>query len=276
MPKVSVLMTSYNTDSYIEEAIQSILKQTYTDFELIIVDDASADNSWNIITHYQKQNNKIRCYKNNNNLGISQTRNKLIDLAQWEYIAWLDSDDKAKHSRLKKQTDFLNTHPDHGIVWSWMTLIDNTWKVKWIKKLPVDDREIRKQWYIRNSLNQTGLMIRKSCIEKTGYYNIDMDPAEDYDFYVRAWIHCLLANIPENLTCYRIHLGNTSLKKHKITIQKTLLIRKKMIKLGYKIWILWYIAYPMTWCMQFVPPRISLFLFHCFIKLFSVKKNLSK
>jgi hypothetical protein len=119
-------------------------------------------------------------------------------------------------------------------------------------------------------------MMRKKCVEETGYYNMNMDPAEDYDFYGRAGTHCLLANIPENLTHYRIHTTNTSLKQYRTTIQKTLLIRKKMRELGYKIDLLGHLAYPITWCMQFVPPRLSLFLFHAFIKVFSQKNTRAK
>lgn len=276
MPRVSVLMTNYNKAAFIGEAIESIIGQTFTDFECIIVDDCSTDTSWNIIQNYSHKDARILCYQNTYNIWISLTRNRLLDIAQWEYIAWLDSDDYADIHRLEKQVYFLDTHPHHGIVGSWLELIDSTWKQIGTKELPAEDAAIRKQWYVRNSLNQTSLMIRKTCIEKTGYYNMNMDPAEDYDLYVRAGTHCLLANIPEILTYYRIHTSNTSLKKHKTTIQKTLLIRRKMKELGYTVGILWYIAYPITWCMQFMPPRKSLVLFHLFIKAFSQKKTVKK
>jgi glycosyltransferase involved in cell wall biosynthesis len=276
MPRVSVLIANYNKEAFIGEALESILGQTFTDFECIIVDDCSTDTSWDIIRKYASQDPRIACYQNTHNIWISLTRNRLLDFAQGEYIAWLDSDDRAHSDRLEKQVQFLDTHPHHGIVGSWISLINSEWRLTWTKELPVDDTEIRKQWYVRNSLNQTSLMMRKRCIEKTGYYNMNMDPAEDYDFYVRAGAHCLLANIPENLTHYRIHTENTSLRQHRKTIQKTLLIRKKMRQLGYTIGLLWYLAYPLTWCMQFVPPKLSLFLFHTFIKAFSQKNTEEK
>ncbi len=166
MPKVSVLMTNYNGWMYIAEAIESILWQTFTDFELIIVDDGSSDESWEIIQKYAENDGRIRCYKNEKNSGISVTRNRLIDLAQWEYFAWLDSDDRAKPERLKKQVKFLEKNPWYGIIGSWMMLIDTEGKEKGVKQLPISDQEIRKQWYMRNSLNHPTLMMTRECIKK--------------------------------------------------------------------------------------------------------------
>jgi len=273
MPKVSVLMTNYNGEKFIEEAIESILNQTYTDFELIIIDDWSTDESWGIIQSLSHRDTRIHCYQNTKNLWISLTRNRLIDLAQWDYIAWLDSDDRARSDRIEKQVQFLKKHPNYGIVGSWMTLIDADGREMKIKQLPISDQDIRKQWYYRNSLNHPTLMMRKTCIQKTGYFDASLDVAEDYDFWVRAGTHTYLANIPEALTQYRIHTGNISIQKFQTTIQKTLLVRKKMKKLGYKMWVFWHIAYHITRCMQYMPPKLVMFLFYYFIRIFSIKNT---
>lgn len=276
MPKVSVLMTNYNGSRYIGSAIESILYQTFTDFECIIVDDNSTDDSWNIIQKYKEKDKRIRCFQNEKNLWISHTRNRLIDLAKGDYYAWLDSDDMAREDRLELQVDFLNKNPEYGIIGSWMTIIDGEGKENWIKKLPVTDDKIRKQWYFRNSLNHPTLMMRKEIVAKTGYYDYKMDGAEDYDYWIRAGTHCLLGNIPLELVKYRIHFENASIEKHAKTIKKTLLVRKKMMKMGYKIGILWYISYYITWCMQFVPPALVVFLFYSFIKVFSFRKEIAE
>lgn len=268
MPKVSVLVTNYNSEKYIGETIESIVWQTFTDFELIILDDRSSDKSWSIIQKYQAKDIRIRCYQNEKNLGISLTRNKLIDLAQWSYVAWLDSDDRARPERLERQVHFLDTHPEYGIVGSWMVLINGDWKATGKKYMPITNEAVRKQWYFRNSLNHPTLMMRMECIKKTGYYDPLFDGAEDYDFWIRAGMHCMIANIPEFLTEYRIHNNNISIKKHKKTIRKTLLVRKKMQQLGYPLWILGKIAYILTWCIQYIPPYLTVFLFYRFISIF--------
>jgi len=273
MPKVSVLMTNYNGSKYIREAIESILWQNYRDFEFIIVDDWSTDKSWSIIQEYQKKDTRIQCYRNKQNNGIAFTRNRLIDISQGDFVAWLDSDDIARDDRLTLQLDFLEKNHQYGIIGSWVMIINGAGEEKWVKQLPISDKEIRKQWYFRNSLNHPTLMMRRSCLKKTGYYDTKLEIADDYDYWVRAWRHCLLANIPDTLIKYRIHTDNISIKKHKKTIQETILIRKKMENLGYKMSWLARIAFIITWFVQFIPPKLSVFLFYSFIKVFSQKKT---
>ena len=94
-PKVSVLMPNYNAWKYISEAIQSILNQDFTDFEFIIIDDCSTDNSWEIIQEFAKKDERIVALRNDENLKICKTLNKGIEIAKWEYIARMDSDDIA-------------------------------------------------------------------------------------------------------------------------------------------------------------------------------------
>lgn len=273
MPKVSVLMTNYNTDRYIWEAIESILQQTFTDFELIILDDGSTDNSWNTILAYKKKDMRIQCYQNKKNMWISFTRNKLIDLAKWEYIAWIDSDDRSRWDRIEKQVYFLDTHPQYGIVGSWMKIIDWKWNYQNIKQLPTSDTEIKKQLYIRSSINNPSLMIRKKCFLDIWKYDENLYVAEDYDFIVRAGRKYMLGNIPEPLIEYRIHKNNITRKKYKSIIQTTLFIRRKMRSLWYKITYKDRIVYYLTWCMQFISPNIVIPLFYLLIRLLPHKTN---
>lgn len=117
-------MANYNAGSFIEEAIKSILGQTYIDFEFIIVDDGSIDKSWEIIKKYSVIDSRIQCYRNIKNSGIAYTRNRLIHLAKGEYIAWIDADDRARPERLQKQVLFLLSNPNISIVGSWLDIID--------------------------------------------------------------------------------------------------------------------------------------------------------
>ena len=115
-PKVSVLMPVYNTkEAYLRTAIESILKQTFTDFEFLIMNDNSTDkNVEKVILSYKDP--RISYSKNNKNLGISGARNKLVDMAHGEYLAIMDHDDESLPERFQKQVDFLDAHPDVGVV----------------------------------------------------------------------------------------------------------------------------------------------------------------
>ena len=116
MPKISVLLPVYNTaEDYLRECIDGILGQTFSDFELIIVNDASTDaNVERVVKSYE--DSRIRYYVNEKNLGISETRNKLIDLAQGEYLAVHDHDDVSLPERFAKQVAYLDMHPEIGVL----------------------------------------------------------------------------------------------------------------------------------------------------------------
>ena len=122
MPKVSVLMPAYNSGKYIQQSIQSILDQTFQDFELIIVNDGSTDNTHDIITSFS--DDRIRYYQNDGNKGLIYTRNKQINLASTEYIALLDSDDLANKLRLEIEYGLLNDKNNLSFVSSSFYMID--------------------------------------------------------------------------------------------------------------------------------------------------------
>jgi len=106
LPKISVLMPAYNTENYIIEAIESILNQTFKDFEFIIVDDCSTDSTLSILKEYERKDSRIIVLKNSKNLWIAWNRNKLKKIAKWKYIIWQDSDDISIIDRLKNQYDY--------------------------------------------------------------------------------------------------------------------------------------------------------------------------
>ena len=109
-------MPVYNTEKYVAEAIESILNQSFSDFEFIIIDDCSSDNSWELIQKYAKKDKRIRAYKNERNRGISYTRNKLIDLSKTNYIVSQDSDDISLKNRLELSYNFLRKNKDYAVI----------------------------------------------------------------------------------------------------------------------------------------------------------------
>ena len=133
MVKVSVLVPFYNSEAYIRQCIDSILNQTFTDFELVLLNDGSTDKSEEIVQSYNDK--RIKYYKNERNLGIPISHNKLMDLAQGEYLALVDSDNICLPERLQKQVEFLDNHPDVTVVGSWGELFNNFPAVTLLQKI---------------------------------------------------------------------------------------------------------------------------------------------
>lgn len=208
MVKVSVLTAVYNTpEQYLREAIESILAQTYTDFEFVILNDASTDE--NVEKVVKSYNDKRICYyKNEQNLGISLSRNKLIDLANGEYLAVFDHDDISLPDRLQKQAEFLDAHPDVGVVGNWHKI---TGKKERVARYPTTDKEIKETLTVSYCICHSSSMIRKSVLTENNIrYENEYTPAEDYALWCRLLPKTKFANIPEVLFIYRNHEQNTS------------------------------------------------------------------
>lgn len=207
-------MPVYNTpEQYLREAVESILAQTYQDFEFIILNDASSDdNVEKVIASYDDK--RIRYYKNEQNLGISLSRNKLIELSRGEYLAVFDHDDISLPQRFEKQVAFLDAHPEVGVVGNWYQFAGEDK----ISRLPLTDREIKETMLGSCCLCHPSSMIRKSVLTAHHIcYENDYTPAEDYALWCRLLSKTCFANIPEVLFIYRNHENNTShLQKEKM------------------------------------------------------------
>lgn len=207
MPKVSVLLPVYNTpESYLHECIKGILGQTFTDFELIIVNDASPDaNVERVVKSYDDA--RIRYYANEKNLGISETRNRLMDLAQGEYLAVHDHDDVSLPERFAKQVEFLDTHPEVGVCGSWCERIPENQIVEY----PENNEDIKKALMKSCAVAHSAAMIRKSLLRTHELkYEKEYSPSEDYCLWLRLLEFTQFHNLPEILFQYRLHKNNTS------------------------------------------------------------------
>ena len=204
--RVSVLMPIYKTpEKYLREAVDSILNQTYTDFELLILDDCPEQSCENIIKSYDDE--RIKYVKNPHNIGISAARNVLLDMARGEYLAVMDHDDVALPQRLEKETKFLDSHPEIGVVGTWYQRFPATK----IKKQYVTDSQIERDLMQNCSILHPSSMIRKSVLlENNIHYDAKYSPAEDYMLWVSLIGKTKFANIPEVLQKYRDHGHNTS------------------------------------------------------------------
>jgi len=204
-PKVTVLMPVYNGEKYIREAIESILRQTFTDFEFLIVNDGSTDKSIEIIQSYN--DSRIKLVNNERNLGLIATLNKGLDLARGKYIARMDCDDISLPERLKKQVEFMNTHPEVGACGTRVKTIGD--KVC-IRECRVDHDLMRCRLIFEPVIAHPSVILRKSLIDK---FSLRYDPrfikAEDYEFWVRCSDNFSLTNINQTLLLYRLNPEQT-------------------------------------------------------------------
>ena len=201
-PMISVLMPVYNVEQYVRQAIESILSQTYTDFELIIVNDGSTDRTHEII--YSFQDDRIRIY-NQNNQGISSARNHLIELAAGKYLAWMDGDDISFPFRFERQISFLERHPDFIMVGSSAFIIDKNGKYRKMMFSITQDEKIRWQMLFNNSFANSSVVFRSDIVVKQKLKFSSGLAQEDYRFWIELIKFGKSKNILYPLIAYRTH-----------------------------------------------------------------------
>ncbi len=226
LPQVSILMPVYNTAPYLREAIDSMLSQTFTDFELIVLNDCSPDNAEEILDTYNDP--RIVRYRGERNVGLANVLNVGIEMACGKYIARMDSDDISLPNRLKVQVDFLEKHPDIDLVSVAMQLFGAKEEV-WVREQNPEKVKINALFY--SPVLHASSMWRKESFERHGLrFRQDMVPAEDYDLWTRALVRGLkLVNLPDVLYRYRLHPNQATQQKEK-TFEKVRIVRRNYLK----------------------------------------------
>lgn len=211
-PLVSILMPVFKTAPYLREAMDSMLCQTFQDFELIVLDDCSPDNAEEILDAYDDP--RIVRYKGEKNVGLSNVLNVGIGMARGKYIARMDSDDISLPQRLQVQVEYLETHPDIDLVSVGMRLFGAK-EATWIRELNPEKVKIEAMFH--SPVLHASSVWRKDAFENQGLrFRQEMVPAEDYDLWVRAMLRGLkLVNLPEVLYEYRIHDAQATLQTDK-------------------------------------------------------------
>ena len=213
MVKISACLPVYKTEEkYLRECIESILEQTFQDFELLILDDCPEHPVKSIVESYHDK--RIKYMQNPENLGISKTRNKLIEMAEGEYLAVVDHDDVSLPERFAKEAAYLDEHPETGVVSCfYKEIIDQK-----IHCYPVDNLQICQELLFSSCVVHPAAMIRKSVLLKNNLQYEEMySPSEDYALWCRLIGKTEFHNIPEVLFLYRNHQNNTShLQKDKM------------------------------------------------------------
>ncbi len=201
MPRVSVVMSVYNEERYVGQAIESILRQTFEDFELVVVDDGSADRTPMILKSYGDPRMKIYHQPNR---GQSSALNRGIRCASGCYIARMDGDDISLPERLERQTSFLDAYPEVGLVGAWCLKVDERTGHERVQTLPEEDAAIRRFMRIDNPFIHSSVMIRKAVLDRVGLYHEGLI-WQDYELWVRIARHHRMANIGEPLIIRRKH-----------------------------------------------------------------------
>lgn len=208
-PKLSVILPVYNGQKYLPEAIASVLSQSFTDFELIIINDGSTDSSGEIIKALS--DTRIR-YFGQPNKGLAATLNRGISLAKGEYVARQDQDDVCLPSRFEKQVAFLDTNPDVGMVGSAAEIWVGNERTNRFLKHPVDDASLTFGMLFDNHFVHSSVTIRRAVFARIGGYAEDSlrQPPEDYELWSRVMKEYKLANLPDVLMAYREIEGSMS------------------------------------------------------------------
>ncbi len=199
-PTISVIMPVYKVERYVAQSIQSVIDQSLTDWELIVIDDASPDGSADVIAKFSDQ--RIRYIRHEKNKGNAEARNTGILAARGNYIALLDSDDVALPNRLDEQLKHLEKNPDVGLVGTWAELIDESGKKIGLRDCPYPDSLLRPMLIFRNIFITSSLMMRRDALPP-GLFKTML--AEDYDFISRLADNWQIAYIPNYLMQYRIN-----------------------------------------------------------------------
>lgn len=205
--KVSVVMSVYNGERYVREAVDSILNQTFEDFEFIIIDDGSTDGTLTILQSYDDIRLRLVCQ---DNVGLGKSLNRGITLAQGQYIARIDHDDLSLPERFEKQVQFLDVHPDVGLLGTACRVIDELRGREWDAQVATSDQALRHALIKHNPFFHSSVMMRKSILEKVDGYDEAFPYIQDYELWIRIANCAKLANLAEVLTVHRFHRDSAS------------------------------------------------------------------
>jgi len=212
-PKISVVMSVYNGEEYVRDAIESILNQTYGNFEFIIINDGSKDGTFDMLMEFLEQDNRIVVI-NQENIGLTKSLNRALRIIQTvskeiKYIARIDADDLWCKEKLQKQIRFLDKNCQIGLVGSMYEEIDRNGNIICAQRIPFieADKDIRENIFKFNPFFHSSILFKKEIIDVLGYYNEEFEFAQDYEYWIRIMSQYEVANIPEVLA-YRRYIPN--------------------------------------------------------------------
>lgn len=208
MPKVSVIIPAYNAVAYLPQTINSVLRQTFTDYEVLIVDDGSSDNTADWAAQIRDSRVKLISQPNQ---GAGAARNTGVKNAQGDCVAFLDADDLWEPTKLAKQVERLDQQPEVGLVHTWITIANPDGSLSDRTMQTDGEGHIWNQVVVYNPLKcGSTAMVRRRCFEELGYFDQSLKYSEDWDMWIRIARNYAFSVIAEPLTYYRIHPFNKS------------------------------------------------------------------
>ena len=226
-PKVSILLNCYNEERFIKRSIKSVVNQTFKNWELVVWDDASTDNTVKIIKQFKDK--RIKLFRNKKNLGLGKSRIRAQKLLRGEYVAILDADDFFEKKKIQEQVQILNNHKNVGLTSTWTKIQDlNGNQVKKFESIKKNS-EIKKNLIFVNSLPHSSIMYRTNLAKKVGWYSKLYNYAQDYDLTLKILKNSDFYLIKKNLTnCTTLGKNMSSVDKYKyIAIKETIHILNK-------------------------------------------------
>jgi glycosyltransferase involved in cell wall biosynthesis len=228
MTRVSVIIPAYNAMNYLAETLESVLKQTFTNFEVLIINDGSSDNIVEWASEIQDARVRLICQDNQ---GLAGARNTGIWCSKGEYLAFLDADDIWEPTKLEKQVKCLNENADIGLVSCWISHVDENGNIVGFTNVPkFTGTDLKRELFtFNNILCGSTPILRRSCFEKVGFFERSLKSAEDWDMWLRIARYYSISVIREPLVRYRHHSNNMS-KNLRVMVQEV----DKVMERAYK------------------------------------------
>jgi len=221
-------MSVYNGERYLREAAESILNQTYTDFEFIIIDDGSRDGTWELLSSFNDP--RIRLVCNEKNMGLTQSLNKGIQMSRGDYLARQDADDISTPERLALQMRFLEEHPDVGVLGTWVAYVDEQGQRIGTWATPGSPLLVSWSLLFGNCIAHPSVIVRRSLLRQGMRYRAEIPYAQDYELWVRLNTKTRLANLTEVLYWRRVHDEMISVKYSEQQDQTVRVVMQQAIK----------------------------------------------
>ena len=223
-PRITVLMPVFNCEAFVGEAIESILDQSFSNYEFLIIDDASTDNTRVIVKSYQDP--RITLIEKVHNTGYTRSLNYGLSIAKGVYIARMDGDDISLPERFEKQVSYMDGHPEVVVCGTIYSIIGSDA----VKKVPITHDDCKVQLLKKTCFGHPTVMMRQSVFEAHGIkYDVTKEPAEDYDLWVTLLAYGKFYNLPEVLLNYRVHDTQISVKKAKQKFISYYIIKERIL-----------------------------------------------
>jgi hypothetical protein len=220
-------MPVYNGAAFVQEALTSILEQTFDEFEFLIVDDGSTDATYEILSSCRDP--RVHLLRNHTNLGLARSLNRGLTVARGGYVARMDADDASWSHRLRVQTDFMDAHPEVGLCGAWIEVVGEGVKQVW--RYPSDHDTIRTRLLFESTLAHPVVMMNRRLLEEDRLsYDETFGAAQDYELWSRAASGCVLANLPEVLLTHRLHGEQVGQRKAEIQQAGAAKVRARLLQ----------------------------------------------